>query len=102
MDKRTLQQNRALHRFFKLLASDLRDAGLDMKKTLKPGADIPWTPEMVKEHLWKPMEKAMFEKESTTELTTKEVNQVYEVLIRHMGEKFSITTPFPSMEDKEN
>lgn len=83
MERRTLQQNRAIHKFFELLADDLNSAGLDMKRTLKPQADIPWTPITVKEYLWKPIQDAMLHKESTTELTTKEISQVYEVLIRH-------------------
>lgn len=100
MDKRTLQQNKALHKFFSLLSEDLTNAGLDMKKTLKEDADIPWTPEMVKEHLWRPIQEVMTHKESTTELDTKQINEIYEVLIRHLGEKFGITTAFPSEEDK--
>jgi hypothetical protein len=98
MEKRTLTQNAAMHKFFELLAEDLNAAGLDMRHTLKPEVEIPWTPATVKTHLWRPIQDAMLEKESTTELTTKEVNQVYEVLIRHMGEKFNITTAFPSEE----
>lgn len=98
MERRTLNQNAALHLFFKQLSDELTSAGLDMVKTLKPGVEIPWTPEMVKEYLWRPIQEVMTGKESTTELSTKEINQVYEVLIRHMGEKFNITTAFPSEE----
>lgn len=98
MDKRTLQQNKALHKFFTNLSQELTEAGLDMVHTLKPGTDIPWTPEMVKNYLWRPIQEVMTDKESTTELTTKEVNEIYEVLIRHLGEKFNITTEFPSEE----
>lgn len=98
MDRRTLQQNKALHKFYELLAEDLNTAGLDMKRTLKEQVDIPWTPVTIKEYLWRPIQDAMLHKESTTELTTKEVNDVYEVLIRHLGEKFNITTAFPSEE----
>ena len=100
MEKRTLQQNKALHKFFEMLSLDLNAAGLDMKRTLKPGVDIPWTPTTVKEYLWKPVQDAMLEKDSTTELSTKEVNEVYETLIRHLGEKFGIVTVFPNIEDK--
>lgn len=101
MDKRTLQQNKALHKFFQMLSDELTEAGLDMVKTLKTGVEIPWTPEMVKEYLWRPIQEVMTDKESTTELDRKEVNQIYEVLIRHMGDKFSITTPFPSVEEEK-
>jgi hypothetical protein len=99
MEKRTLQQNKALHKFFEMLSADLNYSGLDMKRTLKPSIDIPWTAITVKNYLWKPIQDAMLEKVSTTELTTKEVNSVYETLIRHLAEKFGITTPFPNIEE---
>ena len=99
MDKRTLTQNAALHLFCERLATELNLAGLDMKRVLKPTVDIPWTKESVKTHLWKSIQDAMFEKDSTTKLTTKEVGEVYEVLNRHLGEKFSIHVEFPSEEN---
>lgn len=102
MSNRTLQQNKALHKFFQMLSDELSASGLDMVKTLKPGVEIPWTPEMVKEHLWRPIQEVMTDKESTTELTTKQVNEIYEVLIRHMGSKFGITTEFPHIPEDNN
>lgn len=99
MEKRTLTQNSALYKFFELLAKDLSDAGLDAKKVLKPEADIPFTPEMCKLLLWRPIQEVMFGTDSTKDLTTKQVNEVYLVLIRHLGEKFGITTAFPTIED---
>lgn len=98
--KRTLVQNRSLHKFFELLAKDLSDAGLDAKQVMKPEVDIPFTPEMVKHLLWHPIQQAMFETTSTANLSTKQVNEVYEVLIRHLGSKFGITTEFPKEEEK--
>ena len=46
---RTSQQNRAMHLFFARLVEALNDAGLDMKKVLKPEIDIPWSQTAVKE-----------------------------------------------------
>lgn len=101
-NKRTNQQNRAMHKFFELLASDLNEAGYDMKRTLKEQIDIPWTSVTVKEYLWRPVQDAMLNKESTTELTTKEINEIYEVLMRHLGEKLGIeATPFPAIEERK-
>lgn len=100
MEKRTLKQNSSLYKFFELLAKDLSEAGLDAKQVMKPNADIPFTQEMVKVLLWRPIQEAMYGTTSTTELSTKQINDVYEVLIRHMGEKFSITTEFPHQEEK--
>lgn len=98
--KRTDLQNRALHKYFSLLAECLNDAGLDAKRTLKPEIDIPWTPAMIKDLLWRPIQKAMTGKESTTELTSGEPNRVYEVLDRHLAEKFGLSVPFPSEDDE--
>ena len=73
-DQRTLQQNKAAHKYFELLAESLNDAGLDMKKTLKPEIDIPWSKESVKEYLFKPVAEAMFHIEHTADLDTKQIS----------------------------
>lgn len=93
---RTWLQNRALHLYFKMLGNDLNDAGLDMRRVLKPEIDIPWKTESVKEYLWKPVQSAVLDKESTTQLETSEVDEVYKVISRHMAQKFGITTLFPT------
>lgn len=99
-EPRTELQNNAVHVYFRLLAKALNDAGWDMKKTLKPGIEIPWTEEMVKTHIWKAVQSAMFEKDSTTKLTTKEVNEVYAVVDRHLSEKTGVHVEFPKDEAK--
>lgn len=96
--KRTAQQNRALHVLYQLMADNLNENGLDMRKTLKPGVDIPWSPISVKEYLWRPVQEAQLNKKSTTELTTVEIDQVFDTLNKHLGEKFGLHTPFPSIE----
>ena len=88
---RTDTQNRSLHKGFELIAKTLNDAGLDMRKVIKPEVDIPFTKESVKEFLWRPIQKAMFSKKSTTELDkVSEIDEVWEVLMRHLGEKHGI------------
>ena len=100
IDQRTLKQNKALHKYFRLLAETLNDAGLDMRKVMKPGIDIPWTAENVKLNLWKPIQEAMLEKESTTEMDTSDPSKVYDVLNRHLSEKLGIHVPWPHNEEK--
>lgn len=97
MTQRTSQQNKGLHLFFTMLADELNNSGYDQRKVLKETVDIPWTPEAIKEQLWKPIQKLMYNKESTTELDkVKEIDKVHEVLMRHLGEKFSVEyIPFP-------
>lgn len=95
---RTETQNKALHLYFTQLAEELNGAGLDMRKTLNPGIDIPWSAQTIKEFLWRPIMKAQTLKESTTDLTTKEIDQVFDVINKHLGEKFGLHVPFPSIE----
>lgn len=93
---RTTTQNKALHKYYCLVSEALNDAGFDMKKTLKEETEIPWTAEAVKLNIWKPVQDAMFDKKSTTELETTEVDQVYKVIARHLSEKTGVHVEFPS------
>lgn len=97
--QRTRSQNAALHLMFTHLADELNNAGFDMKRTLKESVDIPWNDKTVKEYLWRPIQQALLSKESTTELTTKEIDEVFDTLNKHLGEKLGIHVPFPSIDD---
>ena len=95
--KRTPKQNAALHKYLRLLAEALDGAGYDMRTLVK--IPIRPTPENVKESLWRPVQQALYpDIESTTELDTKQVNDVYEVLDRATGEKLGIHVDFPCEE----
>jgi hypothetical protein len=96
--QRTISQNNALHQYFTELAEELNLHGLDMRKTLKPTINIPWSCDTVKEYLWRPVMKIQTGKESTTELTTKEIDLVFDTINRHIGEQFGLTIEFPSIE----
>ena len=93
--KRTLLQNKSMHLYYSQLADALNAAGWDMRKTLKPDVEIPWTETSVKSLLWKPIQDAMFDKDSTTQLDTKQVSAVYETLNRHTASKLGVSVPFP-------
>jgi len=95
-DLRTLAQNRAMHLYFTKLSKALNDAGYDIPTVIKAGVSI--TPFVVKEFLWKPIQKAILDKKSTTSLKTKEVTLVYENLNRIVGEKFGVNVSFPSVD----
>jgi len=92
--KRTLTQNAALHKYFWLLSQALNEAGYDVGATIK--VPVSFTPETVKEYLFKPVMKALHpDKVSTTELTTTEVSEVYEELNRLTSDKFGVGVGFP-------
>ena len=97
--KMTRQQQEALHVWFTLLAQELNEAGLDLMQTLRHDVEIPWSPILVKELIWRKVQITMVDKVSTTELNTKEIDKIYEVVNRHLGEKFGLHVPFPSKEN---
>jgi len=93
--QRTVLQNRSLHKYLTMLSAALNDAGYDMRKTLKPAVNIPWNEVMAKEHIWRRVQIAMTGKRSTTELNTVEMSEIYEVLNRHIAEKFGVHVEWP-------
>lgn len=97
--RQTPKQRSAIHVFFRKLAKELNDAGLDMRKVLKPEADIPWTEHSVKEHLWRPILETMTGKHSTEDQDRVEPDAVYSVLMKHLSEKFGVYVGFPNKKD---
>lgn len=95
---RTLRQNNSLWLMFTQLADELNSQGLDQKKVLKEEVAIPWQSDSIREFLWKPVQKAVVGTESTTELTTKQIDEVFVVLQRHLHEAVGISISFPSLE----
>ena len=103
--RRTLNQNRALHLYFQMLADELNRAGLDMKVVLKPSVDIWWNKQTIKDYLWRPIMKAQLGKRSTTEMTTTDIDAVFDTLNRHLSDKFGKwceAIPFPSLDQMMN
>ena len=97
---RTEQQNAALHLYFTKLAEALNDAGFDMRKTLKQGMDVPWSAIMVKELMWRPVQKTFLKKESTTELDkSQDIDKIYDIINRTIAERTGVSVSFPSMEE---
>lgn len=95
--KRTDQQNKALHLYCELLAAALDSAGYDMRKLIK--VPIKPTKENVKETMVRPVLNALYpDIKSTTEVTTVQMQELYEVLNRATAEKLGISIPWPSEE----
>ncbi len=88
-------QRNALHVYFRTLAKALNDAGLDMRSTLKDEIEIPWSEHTVKSHLWKLLQKAITNKTSVTQLHSRELNEIFDVLNLHLSQKLGIKVPFP-------
>lgn len=100
LDLRTLAQNRAFHLYFNMVAVQLNNSGLYINKLIKENkykADIDWSGNLVKEQLWKPIQNAILDKKSTTQLEKAEVDRVYNTLNRYLS-GMGISVPFPNRE----
>lgn len=100
--KRSILQNASLHKYLDLLAIALNNAGYDLKRVLesmRKGFSVQCTKENIKETVWRPMQSAMFGIESTTELDTKQVSEVYMNVNKFTSETLKVSIPWP---DKYN
>lgn len=95
---RTLRQNASLHKLLTELSDELNGSGKTMMKVLSHTAEIPWTPEAAKEYLLKPFIKAMYQKEHTSQLTTKELSEATDAMLRHVAQTTGLSLEFPSIE----
>lgn len=99
---RTDNQNRSLHLYFTHVAQELNAGGYTVQLVVKERMDLDFTPEIVKELIWRPAQKAIIKKVSTTTLDkVSDINEVYETVNRHLAEKFKIHVPWPSQQTNE-
>ena len=92
---RTEKQNNAMHLWFRQMAEQLNDAGFSATHPFNDQIEIPFTEGLVKEMLFKPIIKAMYDKKSTRGLSGREVSEAAEVLVRWLSEHKGIYVPFP-------
>jgi hypothetical protein len=101
--KRTDKQNASLHLFFEQVAQALNEQGYDVRIVTQviaeKGVDFLWSKELVKEILWRNIQKKYLGKKSTTELdSVGDITEIYEMLNKFLGENFQVHVPFPSIE----
>lgn len=91
---RTDQQRKALEVWCRQLAETLNNKQLYPKVFFNKGFDLEWTQEMVKNNIWRTVQKEMIKKESTTDLTTGEIIEVFEYINMKLAER-GIHEPWP-------
>ena len=98
--KRTDKQNRALHKYFQMVADELEAKNLTVQEVLKESVERNWDKDAVKSLLWKPIQKALYGEDKTSKATTKYYDKVHFYLSHHLATKFGINVPFPSIENR--
>src|SRR3990167_10825815 len=94
--KLTKKQNDALHLYFEMIAQALNREGLDVRVVLQviaeKGVDMMWSKELVKELLWRNIQKKFTGKQSTTQLDSiGEITKIYDMLNKFLAQEFFIS-----------
>ena len=99
---RSLPQNNSLHLYCTNLGLAFNDAGYDMTKVLSHHASIPWDKKgfNVKEKIWRPVQEALCQEQSTTRASTKDYPAIYETVNRFTASRMGISIDWPSKETK--
>ena len=93
---RSEKQNNAMHLWFRQIAEKLNDGGYHATHPFNNEVEVPFTEVLVKEMLYKPVSKAMYDKKSTAGLSGRELSEAAEVLVRWLAEHKGFLVPFPS------
>ena len=97
---RTNPQNAALHVYLDKLATALSDAGLDMREVLSEDIELPPTAILVKECIWRRVQKALIGEKKTSKAETDQYNIIYESINRHTAQTWGISIPWPCKDEQ--
>lgn len=95
--QRTNLQNASLHLYCELVANELSRLGITFTSFFKEGFEVPWTREIVKENIWRPVQVVICEHESTTKPLASDYQRIYEPINLKLA-NWGIHVPWPSKE----
>ena len=94
--QRSPQQRKALEVYCDMLATSLNNAGYSFNDNTIIRLPVQFTQENVKETIFKGAMRGLYpDKDSTTELSTTEIQSVYENLNLYTAEHWAISVPWP-------
>ena len=99
-DIRSLKQNSSIHLWCDQIARTLNDNSLSISGTIK--SDVNWSMLTVKEIIFKPIVKALYNKDSTTKLDKNEFEKIIDNIILIFANKGVTIPDFPNRKDLEN
>ena len=99
MTQRSSLQNRSLHKWLSMLADELNASGQSLGDGKLVRLPVRYTGDNLKEAVLKPYMNALWpEKESTTELSTTEIQELYQDLDQIIAERSGCHADWPSDE----
>lgn len=97
---RTTKQNAALHVYYGIISEVLNELGHTFKykgltgKTL----ELPYNEKIVKETIWRDVQRSLFDIESTTEINTQQINEIIDVITEFFSRQ-GVVIEFPCKKD---
>lgn len=94
---RSVRQNRALHLLFDKIAVALNELGIThiYHGLNKKELETHWTGGLFKEVTWKPLQMHLYQTDSTTKLTSKQIDEMFQVLNKFFAER-GVQIEFPT------
>lgn len=88
-NSRSVQQNKALHKYFNMIAFVLIELGMEFQYTGVKGVllSTTYTDEIVKNYFWRPIQIALYDIKSTKDINTEQLNGVSEVIGKFFADK---------------
>lgn len=80
---------------FREIATAMNDAGFGQPHPWKPELEIPYSEESVKHLFFQPIIKALYDKERTSDLETKELSEASNHLLDALAKHTGIVLQFP-------
>ena len=99
-NRRSLSQNASLHLYCEQIADKMNAAGYTQRQlvgSFKEGFELPTTGSMIKD-IFRAVCEAMYQKKSTADLTTVEIQKVYQVVDERFGQITGCRAEWPSSE----
>jgi hypothetical protein len=100
-DRRSLNQNNALHKYFELVEQEAENMGATMDMLVKKPNELPITRHLLKD-MFRLIGKTMYGRKSTAELKKDEFSKVLETYQKIIAERLNISLPFPCMDTLED
>jgi hypothetical protein len=98
---RTGKQNKSIHVFRRLLAKELNAKGYTVQNFFKEGFEMPFSEQIVRDHIWVPVQEGVAGKDSSKDLTTIQVQEVYEHINKALSDK-GVHVPWPEKSEGQN
>ena len=95
---RTNKQNNTLHLLCRRMAEALNEAGFEIPHPFKPDLEIPYTETSIRELIYKPIIKAMFDADSSTTLTTSQFSEAMTTMVDAVCRNTGVNVSIPTLE----